>query len=58
MLVDLARNDLSRSGGKVSVEYLKQIQFYSHVIHMVSRVKAQLPEDADVYRLFGDTFPL
>ncbi|MFG6428057.1 anthranilate synthase component I family protein [Lepagella muris] len=57
MLVDLARNDLSRSGGKVSVEYLKQIQFYSHVIHMVSRVKAQLPEDADVYRLFGDTFP-
>jgi len=38
MLVDLARNDLSRSGGKVEVEYLKQIQFYSHVIHMVSRV--------------------
>lgn len=57
MLVDLARNDLSRSGGKVSVEYLKQIQFYSHVIHMVSRVVAQLPDDADVYRLFGDTFP-
>lgn len=57
MLVDLARNDLSRSGGKVRVEYLKQIQFYSHVIHMVSRVEAQLPEDADVYRLFGDTFP-
>ncbi|MDE5676075.1 MAG: chorismate-binding protein [Muribaculaceae bacterium] len=57
MLVDLARNDLSRSGGKVRVEYLKQIQFYSHVIHMVSRVEAQLPDDADVYRLFGDTFP-
>lgn len=57
MLVDLARNDLSRSGGKVRVEYLKQIQFYSHVIHMVSRVEAQLPEDADVYKLFGDTFP-
>lgn len=57
MLVDLARNDLSRSGGKVSVEYLKQIQYYSHVIHMVSRVQAQLPADADVYRLFGDTFP-
>ena len=57
MLVALARNDLSRSGGKVRVEYLKQIQFYSHVIHMVSRVEAQLPEDADVYRLFGDTFP-
>lgn len=57
MLVDLARNDLSRSGGKVSVEYLKQIQFYSHVIHMVSRVSAQLPENADVYRLFAATFP-
>ena len=57
MLVDLARNDLSRSGGKVRVEYLKEIQFYSHVIHMVSRVEALLPEDADVYRLFGDTFP-
>lgn len=57
MLVDLARNDLSRSGGRVEVEYLKQIQFYSHVIHMVSRVKAQLPPDADVYRLFAATFP-
>ncbi len=57
MLVDLARNDLSRSGGKVEVEYLKQIQFYSHVIHMVSRVKASLPEDADVYKLFAATFP-
>ncbi len=57
MLVDLARNDLSRSGGKVSVEYLKQIQFYSHVIHMVSRVVAQLPDDADQYKLFAATFP-
>ena len=57
MLVDLARNDLSRSGGKVDVEYLKQIQFYSHVIHMVSRVKALLPENADVYKLFAATFP-
>lgn len=57
MLVDLARNDLSRSGGKVSIDFLRQIQFYSHVIHMVSRVKAELPQDADVYRLFADTFP-
>ncbi|MDE6795606.1 MAG: anthranilate synthase component I family protein [Muribaculaceae bacterium] len=57
MLVDLARNDLSRSGGRVEVEYLKQIQFYSHVIHMVSRVKALLPKDADVYKLFAATFP-
>lgn len=57
MLVDLARNDLSRSGGKVDIEYLKQIQFYSHVIHMVSRVVAELPENADVYDLFAKTFP-
>lgn len=57
MLVDLARNDLSRSGGNVSIEFLKQIQYYSHVIHMVSRVKAELPEGVNNYRLFADTFP-
>lgn len=57
MLVDLARNDLSRSGGTVDVEYMRQIQFYSHVIHMVSRVHALLPDHADIYRLFADTFP-
>lgn len=57
MLVDLARNDLSRSGGKVEIDFLRQIQYYSHVIHMVSRVKAILPEGADVYRLFANTFP-
>ena len=57
MLVDLARNDLSRSGGRVEIDFLKQIQYYSHVIHMVSRVKAQLPEGADHYRLFANTFP-
>lgn len=57
MLVDLARNDLSRGGGKVTIEFLKQIQYYSHVIHMVSRVKGELPDGADVYRLFADTFP-
>ena len=57
MLVDLARNDLSRSGGKVTIEFMRQIQFYSHVIHMVSRVKAKLPEDADIFQLFASTFP-
>ena len=57
MLVDLARNDLSRSRGRVNVEYMRQIQYYSHVIHMVSRVHAVLPENADVFRLFADTFP-
>lgn len=57
MLVDLARNDLSRSGGHVDIGFLKQIQYYSHVIHMVSRVVATLPEGADVIRLMADTFP-
>ncbi|MDE5689511.1 MAG: chorismate-binding protein, partial [Duncaniella sp.] len=57
MLVDLARNDRSRSGGKVEIDFLKQIQYYSHVIHMVSRVKAELPEGVNQYRLFADTFP-
>ena len=57
MLVDLARNDLSRSGGKVSIDFMRQIQFYSHVIHMVSRVKAELPDGVDVFQLFASTFP-
>lgn len=57
MLVDLARNDLARSGGKVAIEFLRQVQFYSHVIHLVSRVSATLPEGADVFRLFAGTFP-
>ncbi len=57
MLVDLARNDLSRSGGAVEIKFLKQIQYYSHVIHMVSRVMATLPDDADVYALYAATFP-
>ncbi len=57
MLVDLARNDLSRSGGTVEIDFLKQIQYYSHVIHMVSRVRAELPSDADVYSLYAGTFP-
>lgn len=57
MLVDLARNDLSRSGGMVSIEFMRQIQFYSHVIHMVSRVRADLPSDADIFALFASTFP-
>lgn len=57
MLVDLARNDLSRGGGKVEIDFLKQIQYYSHVIHMVSRVKAELSPDADTYRLYAGTFP-
>lgn len=57
MLVDLARNDLSRGAGNVQIEFLRQIQYYSHVIHMVSRVSAHVSEQTDVLRLFADTFP-
>ena len=57
MLVDLARNDLSRGAGNVHIEFLRQIQYYSHVIHMVSRVSASITQDTDVLRLFADTFP-
>lgn len=57
MLVDLARNDLARAGGPVHIEFLRQIQFYSHVIHMVSRVGTTLPASADVYALLAATFP-
>ena len=42
MLVDLARNDLSRQGTEVKVESFKEIQYYSHVIHMVSKVVAKI----------------
>jgi len=57
MLVDLARNDLSRNAGDVRIEFLKQIQYYSHVIHMVSRVSAKIEPDLNTIKLFADTFP-
>ena len=57
MLVDLARNDLSRTGHNVKVEVYKEIQYYSHLIHLVSIVKADIPKDKSNLRLYGDTFP-
>jgi len=57
MLVDLARNDLSRTTSKVSVEFYREIQFYSHVIHMVSKVSGTLQEDADTIRIMAESFP-
>jgi anthranilate synthase component 1 len=57
MLVDLARNDLSRHGDQVKVETLKEVQYYSHVIHLVSKVVAQLPNDHSFMSLVADTFP-
>lgn len=57
MLVDLARNDLSRNCHHVQVEFYKQLQYYSHVIHLVSRVSGELDEDANPIKAFIDTFP-
>jgi anthranilate synthase component 1 len=57
MLVDLARNDLSKSSQTVEVETLKEIQYYSHVIHLVSKVTGKLPGDFPFLRLVADTFP-
>ena len=57
MLVDLARNDLSRNGKEVTVETFKEIQYYSHVIHLVSKVTGQLTKDASPVRVVADTFP-
>lgn len=57
MLVDLARNDLSRNCHGVKVDFYKDLQYYSHVIHLVSRVSGELDEDADPLKAFIDTFP-
>lgn len=57
MLVDLARNDLSRNCHGVKVDFYKDMQFYSHVIHLVSRVRGTLDEQADHIKAFIDTFP-
>ncbi|MEP2772654.1 MAG: anthranilate synthase component I family protein [Fulvivirga sp.] len=57
MLVDLARNDLSRNSEKVEVEVFKEIQYYSHVIHLVSKVTGQLAEHTSPLKLVADTFP-
>ncbi len=57
MLVDLARNDLSRNCHGVKVDFYKDMQFYSHVIHLVSRVSGELDEHADHIKEFIDTFP-
>lgn len=57
MLVDLARNDLSKNSQKVTVEAFKEVEFYSHVIHLVSKVSAQLIPGFNPIRIFGDTYP-
>ncbi len=57
MLVDLARNDLSRNCHDVKVEFYKEPQYYSHVIHLVSRVSGKLNPGSNPIKTFIDTFP-
>ncbi len=57
MLVDLARNDLSRNGENVKVEKYKEIQFFSHVIHLVSKVIGEKFKEAITFQVVADTFP-
>jgi anthranilate synthase component 1 len=57
MLVDLARNDMSRNADHVKVEVFKEIQFYSHVIHLVSKVTGTLTGNSSMIRMAADTFP-
>ncbi len=57
MLVDLARNDLSRNGNQVKVETYREVQFFSHVIHLVSKVTGKKHEATSTMQVVADTFP-
>ena len=57
MLVDLARNDLSRNASDVTVDSYRQVQYFSHVIHLVSEVSGKLPDHTNMVRVLGDSFP-
>jgi anthranilate synthase component 1 len=57
MLVDLARNDLSRHCSQVQVKSYKEAQYYSHIIHLVSKVTGRLHPEANPFDVVGDTYP-
>jgi len=57
MLVDLARNDLSRNGSMVEVTNYREVQFFSHVIHLVSKVVGKKKKDIPTMKVVADTFP-
>lgn len=57
MLVDLARNDLSRNAEDVRVDSFREVQYFSHVIHLVSEVSGKLPADANMVSVLGNSFP-
>ncbi len=59
MLVDLARNDIGRvcTGGTVKVEDLEIVEYYSHVMHIVSNVRGKLSPEHDMFSLIEASFP-
>lgn len=57
MLVDLARNDLSRHAENVKVKFFREIHYYSHVLHMVSEVEGDINKHTHPVQIYGDTFP-
>lgn len=57
MLVDLARNDLSRHCNQVQVKSFKEVQYYSHLIHLVSKVSGNLQEGTSAIKIVADTYP-
>lgn len=57
MLVDLARNDLSRHCNGVEVNSFKEVQYYSHLIHLVSKVSGKLQPDVSAFKIVADTYP-
>ena len=57
MLVDLARNDLSRHGSEVTVDRYREVQFFSHVIHLVSKVIGKKHKNTTTMQVVADTFP-
>jgi len=57
MLVDLARNDLGKHSTKVEVSKLRELQYFSHVIHLTSKVTGRLKDNVSAFRVFADSFP-
>ncbi len=57
MLVDLARNDLSRECSNVKVSRFCEVQYFSHVIHLVSEVKGEVAENTNPFNVLASTFP-
>jgi len=57
MLVDLARNDLSRHGNLVTIDTYREVQYFSHVIHLVSKVTGMKKKGTSTLKIVADTFP-